>query len=42
MKKKEELQHSFKSVTDTLDAAKDKVVNVIEQVKEVVTGDKDL
>ncbi|CAF1189427.1 unnamed protein product [Adineta steineri] len=50
--KKEELQHrsnillSFKSlkesVTDTLDAAKDTVVDAAEKVKEAVTGEKDL
>jgi len=50
--KKEELQHranillSFRSlkeaVTDTVDAVKDKVVNAAEQVKEAVTGEKDL
>jgi endoplasmic reticulum protein 29 len=50
--KKEELQYrsnillSFKSlketVTDTLDAVKDQIVNVGEQVKEAVTGNQEL
>jgi hypothetical protein len=30
------------TVTDTLDAVKDQVVNAGEQVKEAVTGNKDL
>jgi hypothetical protein len=29
-------------VTDTLDAAKDAVVNAAENVKETITGDKEL
>ncbi len=50
--KKEEIQHranillSFKSakesIIDTLNEGKEKILNAAEQVKEAVTGDKDL